>query len=178
VLFLREGGLLKVGAQAGYTDLPESFEPSRGITGRAFRTGIPAFVPDVGADPDHVEGDPLVTSEIAVPLAAEGVTLGVLSIESIADTPLTLADFQLAEAVAERLSVALLLGREQQALAERARLFAALTNFAKTALQARPGASPAGGRDHVRPRSLRSLSTSSTDTRQVTSSSGRSPESS
>jgi diguanylate cyclase (GGDEF)-like protein/PAS domain S-box-containing protein len=133
VLFLREGSLLKVGAQAGYTDLPAAFEPSRGIIGRAFRTGIPAFVPDVAADPDYVEGDPLVMSEIAVPLTAEGVTLGVLSIESIADTPLTLADFQLAEAVAERLSVALLLGREQQALAERARLFAALTNFARTA---------------------------------------------
>lgn len=133
VLFLREGGLLKVGAQAGYRDLPASFEPTRGIIGRAFRTGIPAFVPDVAADPDYYEGDPLVRSEIAVPLAAEGVTLGVLSIESIAETPLTLADFQLAEAVAERLSVALLLGREQQALAERARLFAALTNFARTA---------------------------------------------
>jgi diguanylate cyclase (GGDEF)-like protein/PAS domain S-box-containing protein len=133
VLFLREGSILRVGAQAGYQDLPSEFEPSRGIIGRAFRTGIPAFVPDVTADPDYVEGDPLVTSEIAVPLAAEGVTLGVLSIESIAETPLTLADLQLAEAVAERLSVALLLGREQQALTERARLFAALTDFARTA---------------------------------------------
>jgi len=133
VLFIRDGNVLKVGGQSGYRDLPERFDPTRGITGRTFRTGIPAFVPDVAADPDYIEGDPLVTSEIAVPLTAEGVTLGVLSIESIADTPLTLADFALAEAVAERLSVAMLLGREQQALSERARLFAALTDFARTA---------------------------------------------
>lgn len=133
VLFVREGDVLRIGAQTGYVDLPDAFEPTRGISGRAFRTGIPAFVPDVSADPDYYEGDPRVTSQIAVPLAAEGVTLGVLSVESVADTPLTMADFQLIQAVAERLSVALLLGREQQALAERARLFAALTNFARTA---------------------------------------------
>lgn len=133
VLLLREGDLLTVGAQAGYRDLPATFEPSRGITGRSYRTGVPAFVPDVRLDPDYYEGDPLVTSEVAVPLIAEGVTLGVLSIESVAETPLTIADFQLAESVAERVSSAILLGREQQALAERARLFAALTNFARTA---------------------------------------------
>jgi len=133
VLFVRDGDVLRVGAQTGYEDLPDAFEPSRGINGRAFRTGIPAYVPDVTLDPDYVEGNPLVRSEISVPLAAEGVTLGVLSIESVADTPLTLADFQLAQAVAERLSIAMLLGREQQALAERARLFSALTSFATTA---------------------------------------------
>jgi diguanylate cyclase (GGDEF)-like protein/PAS domain S-box-containing protein len=133
VLFIRDGDILKVGAQTGYADLPDAIEPTHGITGRAFRTGIAAFVPDVSVDPDYFEGDPLVRSEIAVPLTAEGVTLGVLSIESVAETPLTVADFRLAQAVAERVSVALLLGREQQALAERARLFASLTSFARTA---------------------------------------------
>ena len=90
-------------------------------------------MPDVSLDPDYVVGHADVTSEIAVPLSAEGETLGVLSIESTLETPLTEADLRLAQTVAERLSVALVLGREQQATAERARLFAALIGFARVA---------------------------------------------
>jgi diguanylate cyclase (GGDEF)-like protein len=60
-------------------------------------------------------------------------TVGVLSIESTPEVPLTLADVRLIETVAERLSVSLVLGREQQALKERARLFAALNEFAQAA---------------------------------------------
>lgn len=133
VLFIAEGDLLKVGAQIGYDGLAETFDPARGIIGRAYRSGSPSFVPDVTQDPDYVEGNPLVTSEVAVPLVAEGVTLGVLSIESTAELPLTVADYRLAQAVAERLSTALLLGRQQLALAERARVFTALTAFARIA---------------------------------------------
>jgi diguanylate cyclase (GGDEF)-like protein len=90
-------------------------------------------VPDVSVDPDYVLGHADVTSEIAVPLSAEGETLGVLSIESTLQTPLTQADLRLAQTVAERLSVALVLGREQRATAERAGLFAALIGFARVA---------------------------------------------
>ena len=133
VLLLRDGDRLRVGAKLGYTDVADEFDPSVGIVGRAFRTGEPILVGDVSKDPDYVAGSAVVTSEIAVPLVTDDRSIGVLSIEASADAPLTEADLHLAQTVAERLSVALELGREQQALADRARLFAALTSFAQTA---------------------------------------------
>jgi len=132
-LFLCEGDAVRLGAQLGYGDLQSVFDASTGIIGRCLRTGEAALVPDVLADPDYVVGHADVTSEIAVPLFADGRTAGVLSIESTPEAPLTEADLRLAQTVAERLSVALALGREQQATAERARLFAALIAFARVA---------------------------------------------
>jgi diguanylate cyclase (GGDEF)-like protein len=90
-------------------------------------------VADVGSDPDYEPRSPDVTSEIAVPITAEGQTLGVLSIESTLETPLAASDLRLAQTVADRLATALVLGRDQHALAERARAFAALTSFARAA---------------------------------------------
>ena len=132
-LFLREGDTVRLGAQLGYTDLPDTFGTGAGIIGRCLRTGQAALISDVSLDPDYVAGHAEVTSEIAVPLVAEGATAGVLSIESTPEAPLTAADLRLAQTIAERLSVALALGREQQATAERARLFGALINFAEVA---------------------------------------------
>ncbi|HKB27819.1 MAG TPA: diguanylate cyclase, partial [Candidatus Limnocylindrales bacterium] len=132
-LFLREGDSVRLGAQLGYEDLPSLFHPGAGIVGRCLRTGEASLVPDVAADPDYIAGHADVTSEIAVPLVADGQTMGVLSIESTLEAPLTEADLRLAQTIAERLSVALILGREQQATAERARLFAALIAFAQVA---------------------------------------------
>src|SRR5664279_1022112 len=133
VLSLRDGERLRVGAKLGYEDVAEEFDPRVGIVGRAFRTGEAALVGDVSKDPDYVMGSVAVTSEIAVPLMTDGRAIGVLSIEANADSPLTVADLRLAQTVAERLAVAVELGREQQALADRARLFTALTSFAQTA---------------------------------------------
>lgn len=132
-VYLHDASGLQLGGQLGYATLPEHLETGFGVVGRALRTGEPAFVPDVRADPDYHTGDPDVTSEIAVPLHADGRTLGVLNIESTEVSPLTESDLRLAQAVADRLSSALLLGREQQALADRARLFAALNEFARAA---------------------------------------------
>jgi diguanylate cyclase (GGDEF)-like protein/PAS domain S-box-containing protein len=132
-LFLRDGDRLRVGAQRGYDDLAEEFDPNVGIVGRAMRTGEATLVDDVSRDPDYVAGSPDVTCEIAVPLVADGQSIGVLSIEATAEAPLTQADLRLAQTIAQRLSVAVVLGREQQAIADRARLFTALTSFAQTA---------------------------------------------
>ncbi|TMD30378.1 MAG: diguanylate cyclase, partial [Chloroflexi bacterium] len=131
-LFLRARDHLTVGAHIGYPDEPTELDPGRGIVGRAFRTGRPQRVDDVRSDPDYVAVDAAVTSEIDVPLSAEGMTLGVLSIAATSG-PLGDGDLRLALAVAERLAVALLLGRAQQSLADRARLFGALNDFARTA---------------------------------------------
>jgi diguanylate cyclase (GGDEF)-like protein/PAS domain S-box-containing protein len=132
-LFLREGAQLRLHAQVGYENVPELYDPNTGLAGRALRTGDGVLVLDVSRDRDYVLQSAAVTSEIAVPLAGQERGLGVLSISSTAETPLTQDDLRLASTVAERLSAAWILGQEQQALAERARIFASLTGFARTA---------------------------------------------
>jgi diguanylate cyclase (GGDEF)-like protein/PAS domain S-box-containing protein len=132
-VLLRDGDHLRLAAQRGYDTLPTDFDPRFGIVGRVLRTAEAAFVDEVATDADYILGDVTVTSEIAVPLVADGVTLGVLSIESTADAPLLPADFRLAQTVAERLSVAIQLGRERQIVSDRARLLAAVSAFARRA---------------------------------------------
>jgi diguanylate cyclase (GGDEF)-like protein/PAS domain S-box-containing protein len=132
-LFLVDDETLRLSAQLGYPDLPPTFDATMGVIGRVLRTGEPAYVTDVVADPDYVVKSPDVTSEIAVPIVADAETIGVLVIESTAETPLLPPDLRLAQTVAERLAVGLMLGREQQALADRARVFGGLTEFARVA---------------------------------------------
>ena len=132
-LFLWDEGRLRLGAQLGYGPLPGSFEPDTAVAGRVLHTGQATLVPDVRADPEHVPGHPDVASQIAVPLTAEGVRLGVLVAASTAAAPLSEVDVRLLESVGTRLTMALVLGREQQMLADRARLFGALSGFGRTA---------------------------------------------
>jgi diguanylate cyclase (GGDEF)-like protein/PAS domain S-box-containing protein len=115
-LVVRRGSRFELGAQVGRDAGAEPFDPTRGLVGRVLETAQPAR-----------SG----TTRIAVPLTADGETVGVLAIESTPGTPLTGADLRLIDTVAERLSVALVLFREQHALTERARLFSALNGFAQ-----------------------------------------------
>ena len=132
-LVLRDGAGLRVGAQLGYVGAPDRFDSERGVIGRVLATGDPALVDDVRLDGDYIAGAADVRSEICVPLSADRRIVGALNIESTEAFPLTGRDLRLAQAVADRLSTALLLGREQEALTERARLFAALSEFARVA---------------------------------------------
>jgi signal transduction histidine kinase len=81
------------------------------------RTNQPAFVPDVAADPDYVEGQPGSRSEIAVPLRKGGVVIGVLNVETADSIGLNEADLRLLTLIADQLSVAI----ENAALYERLR---------------------------------------------------------
>jgi diguanylate cyclase (GGDEF)-like protein/PAS domain S-box-containing protein len=132
-LFVRHGPRFELGASVGYDGRAAALNPSMGIIGRVVRSARSAFLERAGADADWRAASPDVASQIAVPLTVDGETVGVLSIESTPEAPLTPADLRLIETVAERLSVALVVGREQQALKERARLFAALNEFAQAA---------------------------------------------
>ena len=85
------------------------------------------------SNPDYRAGTADVTSEIAVPLRGGDDLLGVLNVESTGAAPLTADDLHLISTVADRLASAWLLGREQQALRDRTRLFAAVTVFAGVA---------------------------------------------
>ena len=132
-LYLWDAQRLRLGAQRGYAALPEHIDVGTGVIGRVYRTGAEALVADVKTDPDYVHGDDKVVSEIAVPLLGDVETIGVLNIESAQPGGLTAGDLRLAGAVADRLATALRLNAEQEALRDRARLFAALSAFAGVA---------------------------------------------
>jgi len=129
-LYLGDDRHVTLGAQRGYTTLIESFDGQRGVVGRVMRTRRPAFVADVGADPDYWGLNPDVTSEICVPLLAEDEFLGFINVEGIGHG-LDATDLRVMVAVADRLAAALIIGRERQRLGERADLFRHLHEFSE-----------------------------------------------
>ena len=128
-IYTVDGPLMRLGAQRGYDEVIESFDGSIGVVGRVMRTGRPELVLDVSADPDYAAANADVRSEISIPLAVDGVMLGVLNIESGADAQLDDGDLDTLTVVGDRVAVALALGRERQALQERAALFGRLARF-------------------------------------------------
>lgn len=117
-IFVMEEGTLKLGAQRGYELDTSTFNPERGVVGRAAKTGEVQLVQDVRTDPDYIEGDPRVVSEIAAPMVLDGVLLGVLNIESIAAQPLDRIDRDLVTTMAGKIAASLALARDRQALAD------------------------------------------------------------
>ncbi|HUP54716.1 MAG TPA: GAF domain-containing protein, partial [Methylomirabilota bacterium] len=128
-IYTVEGPLMRLGAQRGYDAVIETFDGSIGVVGRVMRTGKAELVPDIAFDPDYAAANANVRSEVTVPLAVDGVMLGVLNIESPADAPLDAGDLETMVVVGDRVAAALALGRERQALQERAELFGRLARF-------------------------------------------------
>ncbi len=102
-----EGDYLILQAQVGYPEVQEKIHVTKGIVGRAARTGRPVLVPDVTRDRDYIMADPAVRSEVAVPIEAEGRVLGVLNVEADASRTLTEADVGLLQPLAGQLGVLL-----------------------------------------------------------------------
>ena len=117
-IFVMEDGTLKLGAQRGYELDMSTFNPERGVVGRAAKSREVQLVQDVQADPDYVVGDPRVTSEIAAPMILDDVLLGVLNIESIGPDPLDRVDRDLVTTMAGKIAASLALARDRQALAD------------------------------------------------------------
>jgi diguanylate cyclase (GGDEF)-like protein len=128
-IYMVDGPLMRLGAQRGYDTVIETFDGSLGVVGRVMRTGEPALVTDTSTDPDYRAANAGVRSEVSVPLRVDDTLLGVLNIESDATTPLDETDRDTMVVVADRVAVALALGRERQALRERAELFGRLARF-------------------------------------------------
>lgn len=76
------GDLVLSAAQGYAAKLGLRLRPGEGICGAALQSGKPVCVGDVTKDPRYVEGVEGARSQLAVPLAWEGQTLGVLSVES------------------------------------------------------------------------------------------------
>ena len=77
--YLLEGEELVLEHQVGSHDAIERIPLTKGVCGRAVRTGQPEFVEDVSVDLDFIGSGRGVTSEICVPLFDEGEAVGCLT---------------------------------------------------------------------------------------------------
>ena len=126
-IYLEDRDQLLLGAQRGYAEPPLSFDGTQGVVGRVMRSHELAFVPDVRQDADYVSVYDEVTSEICAPLIYDAQFLGVLNVE--APQMLDRTDRDLVASLAARIATVVALGRDRQALAERAAVFNSLNEF-------------------------------------------------
>ena len=125
-----EPDLVRLGAQRGYDSPIPSFRAGEGgVIGRVMRTRELVFVEDVASAPDYRSADATVRSEICAPLLAHGDLLGAINVEAATSGALEETDVRLVATVADRVAAAIALGRERQALAERAAAFKRLTEL-------------------------------------------------
>lgn len=130
-IYLGDDQRVTLGSQRGYGQLAATFDSARGIAGRVMRTHRPVLVQNVSADPEYIALVPDVTTQICVPLLADGQFLGFVNVEASAADPLDSTDLRLMVAVADRLAAALIIGRDSQRLAERVELFRHLNQFSE-----------------------------------------------
>jgi diguanylate cyclase (GGDEF)-like protein len=81
-VFVLDHGRFWLVAQRGHSVVPDGIRVVSGIMGRAVRLARPQLVPDVTADPDYFAVRPGIVSELAVPLRAGRVVVGMLNLES------------------------------------------------------------------------------------------------
>ena len=107
-IYLLDGLILKLGAQAGYPEelIIHEIPINAGITGRTVRTRQTQFIDNVRNDPTFLIASYEVDSEICVPLLKNDNLLGVLNIESAPSRPLTSRDVDFLISVAGPVSMA------------------------------------------------------------------------
>jgi len=126
-VYLADGAQLVLGAQRGYAQPIAAFDGTAGVVGRVMRTHELAYVPDVRRDPDYIPVFDEVVSEICAPLLMDGQFQGILNVEAIAQLDRT--DRDLVATLADRVATVVTLGRDRQALDERAAVFRNLHEF-------------------------------------------------
>lgn len=117
-IHIRQGDELVLQHQKGYSRWIERLtlgQDNPGVIERALLLGQSILIKDAKSDPDFIYSLPDLCSEVAVPLKAQGQTIGVLSVESC-QVFYTEQDLELLEAIAAQVNIAL----------ERAQIFAAL----------------------------------------------------
>lgn len=128
-IYLGDTELVRLGAQRGYSRPLLSIGRDSGVVGRVMRSGALEFLPMVADDPDFLRAEEGAHAEICAPLLVDGEFLGILNIESTAERPLDRTDVNLVASIADRLAVAIVLGRERLRIAERAAMLARLNEF-------------------------------------------------
>ena len=131
-IYLGDRDLVRLGAQRGYETPYATIAAGSGVIGRVMRTGDIAFLPSISGDPDYLSAQTAANAEICAPLLVDGEFLGILNIESTAERRLDRTDLNLVASIADRLAVAIALGRERQAIAERAEMLGRLNEFVAT----------------------------------------------
>jgi diguanylate cyclase (GGDEF)-like protein len=126
-IYLADQDRLALGSQRGYDQPPASFDGTEGVVGRVMRSHELAFVPDVTLDPDYVSVSGEVVSEICAPLIFDGEFLGILNVEAL--QPLDRTDRDLVTTLAGRIATVVALGRDRQALGDRAAVLHNLNDF-------------------------------------------------
>ncbi|HTG43933.1 MAG TPA: GAF domain-containing protein [Verrucomicrobiae bacterium] len=106
--------------------------PGEGITGWVARSGKPARVGDVRADPRYIMVHRTVLSELAVPLEVHGETRGVLNVDSERLHAFSEGDQQLLEALAVQAARAIHNTWLYEQIRLKARLFESLVNVGQT----------------------------------------------
>src|SRR5690606_7320165 len=87
---------IEIGSQGQIPDwIQEGIPLESGIMGRVARTGQPAFVRNVHADPSFLDIGQESASEIAVPIRIGDEVVGVLNVESNHETPLENIDYEI-----------------------------------------------------------------------------------
>jgi diguanylate cyclase (GGDEF)-like protein len=91
------------------------------------RTKEPAFITDTSDDADYLSAHHAVSSEISLPLLADGAFRGVLNVEADAGSPLDRSDLAAMSLVAERIASALALAERHLEAVARAKQYERLT---------------------------------------------------
>jgi diguanylate cyclase (GGDEF)-like protein/PAS domain S-box-containing protein len=104
-LYMRQGDMMLLEHQVGYADVIREIPITKGVLGKAVRTGQAIFLDDVHTDPEFLEAVPGITSEVCVPLFDREQVVGALNIESIPGMKLTEADLRLLTALSEYISI-------------------------------------------------------------------------
>jgi diguanylate cyclase (GGDEF)-like protein len=93
--------------------------PTRtGINGRAFRTGVAQYVPDVRLDPDYIMGNPDVICEYVLPIRFEDRLLGLIDMESASAESFSEENRVMLDALAAQVAGAIHLVSANQHLSE------------------------------------------------------------
>jgi diguanylate cyclase (GGDEF)-like protein len=130
-VYLGDDQRVELAAQRGYIEALSAFDASTGIAGRVMRTRELAFIPDIAAEPDWVPGPMTGTSLISAPLVVDDRFFGVLNVETSGGRKLDETDRALIEIIAARIAIAVALGHDRRALAERADLFRDIEAFGR-----------------------------------------------
>ena len=94
-------------AKIGDYQPPPQLSPQQGITGRVIRNAQAELIVNGSSDPDWISFAPNLTSIVCVPLTGRDGVIGTLSVESTTDKPLTMADFEMLNALVPAFSTAL-----------------------------------------------------------------------
>ncbi|MEJ5165749.1 MAG: HD domain-containing phosphohydrolase [Thermoanaerobaculia bacterium] len=85
----------------------KTLKPGEGIIGSCFQTGKVRYSPNVKEDPDYIEMNPGIHSQLAIPLSIKEEVIGVLSLESYLPDAFRAEDIQLIKAVSAQLALAI-----------------------------------------------------------------------